>query len=115
MNFNHLITTALPDHYIVPKKGFGYEAFAKLRDRGIELKRLITTKGGDFGAEDFKEAWENRDLLPEEFKQPIDGRALGLCFMGELLEDERFNNIYPFMYWRDGEWHQDNFYEDGHC
>lgn len=116
MELNTLRFLELPPRYTLPFKGFedGYRQLQNIRQHdNIDLKRLVSREGSDLGEKEFEEIWENRHVLPGHLKQEIGRMVVGLCFMRAGADDERGETFYPFIYWRDGEWRQDRFYNDG--
>ena len=63
-----------------------------------KLKRLISASFIRLDAKVFQTFWENKHFIPEEWKQPIRGKMMGVYFYGTILRDGE-DGFVLYLYW----------------
>lgn len=79
-------------------------------------ERIARVKGAGYVRLDvgmFMAYWENKHLIPERYKEKIDGSDCVVCFDGTIVVGP-FNEEYVFcLYWLGNEWHWSLDWLDG--
>jgi hypothetical protein len=79
-------------------------------------ERISRVKGAGYVRLDvgmFMAYWENKHLIPERYKEKIDGTDCVVCFDGTIIVGP-FNEEYVFcLYWLGNEWHWSLDWLDG--
>jgi hypothetical protein len=81
------------------KKGESYVRGAK------RLTRLKIAKRVRLDAKIFQTLWENKELIPESWKEKTNGNTTYIHFDGIVLRDPNGNRDVLYLYFRGGEWH----------
>ena len=68
------------------------------------LKRLKKAGYIRLDAKVFRAFWEDKALIPEEWKQKTNGNVTRIYFDGTVLRDPRGDRDVLSLYWRDGQW-----------
>ena len=76
------------------------------------LKRLIASGAILLDAKIFQILWENKDLIPESWKQLINGKTIWIFFHGTVLRSSRGHRYVLYLYWGVGGWDWGYFWLD---
>jgi len=86
-----------------------FDSTLKKREKSIigedKLKRLKKkTNRIRLDAGIFKTLWENQILIPEKWKEKINGNTTFIFFDGTILRYSNGDRYVLYLYWLDGEW-----------
>ena len=70
-----------------------------------KLKRLKKDGRIRLDAEVFLTLWQNQLLIPEAWKEKINGNTRYIFFDGTVLRDSDGNRYVLYLYWSDGKWY----------
>ncbi|MFA5967155.1 MAG: hypothetical protein WC805_01375 [Patescibacteria group bacterium] len=70
-----------------------------------KLERLKTAGHIRLDAKIFQTLWENQQLIPESWKEKIDGKTRYIFFDGTILLHPDGSRHVLYLYWYDGEWY----------
>lgn len=69
-----------------------------------KLKRLKASGYIRLDADIFLMLWENQYLIPESWKEKVNGDTRCIFFDGTVLRDSGGNRFVLYLYWNDGAW-----------
>lgn len=69
-----------------------------------KLKRLKKDGRIRLDADVFLTLWENQHLIPESWKEPINGNTRFVYFDGTVLRHSDGDRCVLYLYWPDGQW-----------
>jgi hypothetical protein len=69
-----------------------------------KLKRLKKAGHVRLDAKIFQTLWENQSLIPESWKEKINGNTRYIFFDGTVLRDPSGNRCVLYLYWSEGQW-----------
>ena len=72
---------------------------AKKGSRGLKNSNYIR-----LDADVFITLWENQHVIPESWKEKVDGKIRYILFNGTVLSDLRGNRNILYLCWRDARW-----------
>lgn len=70
-----------------------------------KLKRLKKDGRIRLDADVFHTLWENQHLIPESWKEPINGNTRFVYFDGTVLRDSDGDRYVLYLCWLDGQWY----------
>lgn len=73
-------------------------------------KRLKEAGYTRLDAKVFQTLWENQELIPSLWKEPISGNTRCIFFDGTILRDSDGNRYVLCLYWLGGEWNWDYYW-----
>jgi hypothetical protein len=53
----------------------------------------------------FQTLWENQHLIPESWKEKVNGNTKYILFDGTVLQNSHGHRYVLYLYWHDGRWH----------
>lgn len=81
-------------------------------------KRLVKAGHIRLDAKMFQTLWENQELIPASWKEPIGGNTRYIFFDGTVLRSPSGSRCVLYLYWRGGRWYwfydwlADDFHSD---
>ena len=78
-----------------------------------KLKRLKASRLVRLDADIFLTLWENQHLIPESWKEKVNGNTRFIYFDGTTLRNSDGYRYVLYLYCRDGQWHWDVFWLGG--
>lgn len=69
-----------------------------------KLKRLKASDYIRLDADIFLTLWENQHLIPESWKEKVNGNTRYIFFDGTVLRDSGGDRCVLYLYWSDGAW-----------
>lgn len=70
-----------------------------------KLKRLKASDYIRLDADIFLTLWENQHLIPESWKEKVNGNIRYIYFDGTVLRRSGGNRYVLYLYWDDGQWY----------
>ena len=78
-----------------------------------KLKRLKSSDYIRLDADIFLTLWENQHLIPESWKEKVNGNTRYIFFDGTVLRDSDGNHCVLYLFWNDGLWFWGVYWLDG--